>query len=185
LHLYLGDHLRVIQTFNSHNKRWSTLLNGWGLGVETAEYWNWLSRNHRIFAELLDISEAVIVGENEIENAIKLVTGDAILSVDSVLHHSGYYYLVAVNCIRQEHARMSSRPLSDDNTEDSVDQDLNNRMFENLTLSAEYFIKRGHRRTAAYVELARCKSRQFAGQYSVVMEYISLFLKVDVVYCLP
>lgn len=101
----------MIQMFNTHNKRMSTLLNGWGLGVETAEYWHWLARNYRIFADLLDISEAIIVGENEIENAIKLITGDSILSVDHLLHHPGYYYLIAANCIRQEHARLTVRQV--------------------------------------------------------------------------
>jgi trafficking protein particle complex subunit 11 len=171
LQLYLADHLRVIQTFNSHNKRWSTLLNGWGLGVETADYWHWLSRNYRIFAELLDISETVIVGENEIENAIKLITGDSILGIDSVLHHSGYYYLVSANCIRQQHARIPRQ--DDEKAEDgeSSETDLNTQLFEMLTLSAEQFIRRGQRRLAAYVELARCKTQHFAGNYNVVMEY--------------
>lgn len=101
----------MMQTFNFHNKRLSVLLNGWGLGAETAEYWHWLSRNHRIFAELLDISETIIVGETEIENAMKSVTGDSILNVDSVLHHSGYFYLIAADCIRQEYARLATRQV--------------------------------------------------------------------------
>lgn len=112
MYLYLGDHSRVIQTFNTHNRRMSTLCNGWGLGVETAEYWHWLSRNYRILAELLDISETIIVGENEIEWGLKIVTGDAILNVDLVLHHPGYYYLFAANCIRQKQAKTSAREVS-------------------------------------------------------------------------
>jgi len=83
----------------------STLCNGWGLGVETAEYWHWLARNFRIFADLLDISETIIVGEREIEEATKMMTGDMIVNVDQVLHHPGYYYLVAADCVRQEHSR--------------------------------------------------------------------------------
>lgn len=101
----MGDHSRVIQTFNIHNKRMSGLCNGWGLGIETAGYWHWLARNYRIFADLLDISETVIVGENEIEESVKMITGDTILNVDMVLHHPGYYYLFAADCVRQEHSR--------------------------------------------------------------------------------
>lgn len=106
LFLYIGDHSRVISAFSGHNKRMSTLCNGWGLGIETAEYWDWMSRKYQIFADLLDISETVIVGVNEIEEAIKLITGDAILNVDMVLHHPGYYYLLAADCVRQQHVRM-------------------------------------------------------------------------------
>jgi hypothetical protein len=83
----------------------STLCNGWGLGVETAEYWNWLSRKYQIFADLLDISETTIVGLNEIEEATKMITGDAILNVEMVLHHPGYYYLLAAECVRQQNCR--------------------------------------------------------------------------------
>jgi trafficking protein particle complex subunit 11 len=88
-----------------HNKRMSALCNGWGLGVETAEYWHWLSRNYRIFADLLDISETTIVGEQEIEEAIKMITGDSIVNLDQVLHHPGYYYFMAADSVRQEHCR--------------------------------------------------------------------------------
>jgi hypothetical protein len=48
---------------------------------------------------------------------------------------------------------------------------LNGLLFENLSLSTEQFAKRGNRRTAAYVELARCKSHYFAGKYDVALEY--------------
>jgi trafficking protein particle complex subunit 11 len=90
----------------------SVLCNGWGLGVETAEYWHWLARNYRIFADLLDISETVIVGENEIEEAIKMITGDTILNVEIVLHHPGYYYLLAADCVRQEYSRNIGHTVS-------------------------------------------------------------------------
>jgi hypothetical protein len=49
--------------------------------------------------------------------------------------------------------------------------DLNAVMFGNLSLSAEQFGIRGNRRTAAYVELARCKSHHFVGKYDVALEY--------------
>ena len=107
----MGEHSRVIQTFNTHNKRMSMLCNGWGLGVEIAEYWHWLSRNYRVFADLLDISETIIVGENEIEDSLKMITGDSILNVDMVLHHPGYYYLLAADCVRQEHSRIGGRKV--------------------------------------------------------------------------
>lgn len=59
---------------------------------------------------------------------------------------------------------------------------LNAAMFENLSLSAEHFEKRGNRRTAAYVELARCKSHHFAGKYDVALEY-DYYLKYLMIDC--
>jgi hypothetical protein len=90
----------------------SILCNGWGLGVETAEYWHWSSRNYRILADLLDISETIIVGEKEMEWAIKMVTGDMIWNAELVLHHPGCYYLVAANCIRRECAKLAGREVN-------------------------------------------------------------------------
>jgi hypothetical protein len=155
----------------------SLLCNGWGLGVETAEYWQWLSRNYRIFADLLEISEAIIVGENEIEDAVKIVTGDSILSLESVLHHPGYYYLVAADCVRRKQTKMGrevfSLEMTDETLSDArtVDLELNRVLFENLSLSVEHFERKGNRRTAAYVQFARCKSHHFAGAYDVALEY--------------
>ena|SRR5579859_2046715 len=101
LFLYLGEHTRVVQTFNGHNRRMTLLFSGWGLGGETSEYWQWMLRSYRIFADLLEISEATILGEKELEGALKLVSGDTILNLDSVLYHPGYYYLLAAHCTRQ------------------------------------------------------------------------------------
>lgn len=105
----MGDHSRTIQAFTTHNKKMAILCNGWGLGIEIPEYWHWLSRRYRVFADLLDISETIIVGENEIEDSLKMITGDSILNVDTVLHHPGYYYLLAADCVRKEHLRSGGR----------------------------------------------------------------------------
>jgi trafficking protein particle complex subunit 11 len=179
--LYLGEHGRVIATFSGHNKRMSSLCNGWGLGTETAEYWAWLSRNYRIFAELLDISETMIVPEREIEEAMKMITGDTILNVDMVLQHPGYYYILAAECVRQWNSRTVVKEVSrsvdgadeKDKKEGAKGSGLNGLLFENLSLSAEHFGRRGNRRTAAYVTLAKCKSHHFAEKYDVALEYLS------------
>ena len=51
------------------------------------------------------------MGDNEIEWGLKMITGDAILNIDLVLHHPGYYYLFAANCIRQKHAKLAGREV--------------------------------------------------------------------------
>ena len=102
----------MVHTFHSHNKRMAGLCNGWGLGRETAEYWAWLGRNYRVFAELVDISETTIVPENEIEEAMKMITGDTILNADMVLQHPGYYYLLAGECVRRQDSRTVAKEVS-------------------------------------------------------------------------
>ena len=49
--------------------------------------------------------------------------------------------------------------------------DLNSSLFENLSLSAEQFGKRGNRRIVAYVELQRCMSHHFAAKHDVTLEW--------------
>jgi len=49
---------------------------------------------------------------------------------------------------------------------------MNSLMFENLSLAAEQFGRRGMRRTTAYVELARCKSRHLSGKDDVALELL-------------
>jgi hypothetical protein len=39
-------------------KRFGDLSRGWGIGEETFEYWSSLSRQYRIFAELLEMAQA-------------------------------------------------------------------------------------------------------------------------------
>jgi len=75
------------------------------------------------------------------------------------------------------------KKMKDQNDGVTADEDLNNKLFENLTLSAEHFVKRGQHRIASYVELSRCKSQQFAGNYSVVMEYIGSEVSANVAFC--
>ena len=178
--LYLEEHSRVVHMFHAHNRRMAGLCNGWGLGRETPEYWAWLGRNYRVFAELVDISETTIVPEHEIEEAMKMITGDVVVNVDMVLQHPGYYYLLAGECVRQQNSRTVVKEVSaslagelmvQDEKEAGKQGNLNGLLVENLSLSAEHFVKRGNRRTAAYVELERCKSHYFAGKYSVALEY--------------
>lgn len=104
------------------------------------------------------------MGENEIEQGVKMVTGDAILNVECVLQHPGYYYLCAARCVGKMHAKITGEVKE-------TDADLNAKMVEDLTLSVEQFAKRGSRRTSAYVELARCKSHHFNGKHDVALEY--------------
>ncbi|KAB5589557.1 Glutathione transferase omega-1 [Ceratobasidium theobromae] len=45
---------RALAHFNRHIHRFAELSRGWGIGDETYEYWSWMARQHRIFAELLE-----------------------------------------------------------------------------------------------------------------------------------
>lgn len=54
--LYGGDGPKVLVPFHVHLKRFGDMSRGWGIGEETFEYWSWLARQYRIFAELLELA---------------------------------------------------------------------------------------------------------------------------------
>ncbi|KAG8690818.1 hypothetical protein FRC11_008923 [Ceratobasidium sp. 423] len=54
LYLYHNLTNRALSHFNRHLHRFAELSRGWGIGDETYEFWSWMARQHRIFAELLE-----------------------------------------------------------------------------------------------------------------------------------
>lgn len=88
--------------FVVHVKRFSDMSRGWGIGEETFEYWSWLARQYRIFAELVEGSSApprlpVPVYEDNI-----LVSA---VNPTMVLQSPAYYYYQAAMCSIQRHKR--------------------------------------------------------------------------------
>ena len=55
--LYEGEPTRITTPFFVHVKRFSDLSRGWGIGEDTFEYWSWIARQYRIFAELLELAQ--------------------------------------------------------------------------------------------------------------------------------
>jgi len=54
--LYSDESARVTGPFFVHVKRYGDLSRGWGIGEETFEFWSWIARQYRIFAELLEMA---------------------------------------------------------------------------------------------------------------------------------
>ncbi|WWC90065.1 uncharacterized protein L201_004998 [Kwoniella dendrophila CBS 6074] len=55
--LYDDQGPRVLNPFFVHIKRFGDLSRGWGIGEETFEFWSWIARQYRIFAELLEMAQ--------------------------------------------------------------------------------------------------------------------------------
>ena len=82
-------------SFVVHVKRFSDLSRGWGIGEETFEYWSWLARQYRIFAELVEGSGAdpqiplPYYEDNVMASAV---------NPSLVLQSPAYYYYQAAMC---------------------------------------------------------------------------------------
>ncbi|KAM0752891.1 hypothetical protein T439DRAFT_323501 [Meredithblackwellia eburnea MCA 4105] len=56
IYLYLNEPSRACAQFNRHLARFRELSNIWGIGEQTFEFWSWLSKQYRLFAELVAIA---------------------------------------------------------------------------------------------------------------------------------
>ncbi|KIP04097.1 hypothetical protein PHLGIDRAFT_31528 [Phlebiopsis gigantea 11061_1 CR5-6] len=54
MYLYNNEHSLALAHHAMHMRRFADLSRGWGIGEETFEFWSWLARQHRVFAELLE-----------------------------------------------------------------------------------------------------------------------------------
>ncbi|CAD7063066.1 unnamed protein product [Tilletia caries] len=45
---------RALGVFRAHLKRFGELSNGWGMGESTGEWWSWVGKQYRLFADLVD-----------------------------------------------------------------------------------------------------------------------------------
>ncbi|SPO41088.1 uncharacterized protein PSFLO_06570 [Pseudozyma flocculosa] len=54
LHLYRDDGAAAVRQLHRHLHRFTELSTGWGIGSMTFEYWSWLCKQYRMFADLMD-----------------------------------------------------------------------------------------------------------------------------------
>ncbi|KAL9940851.1 hypothetical protein V8E36_000339 [Tilletia maclaganii] len=45
---------RALGVFRAHLRRFEELSNGWGMGESTGEWWSWVGKQYRMFADLVD-----------------------------------------------------------------------------------------------------------------------------------
>lgn len=55
-YFYLSEPARAVAQLNRHVSRFHTLSTGWQIGQETFEFWSWLSKQYRLFGDLVSIA---------------------------------------------------------------------------------------------------------------------------------
>ncbi|KAG9084046.1 hypothetical protein FS749_005537, partial [Ceratobasidium sp. UAMH 11750] len=136
LYLYRASTSRALAHFNKHLHRFAELSRGWGIGDETYEYWSWMARQHRIFAELFEhglrnglripslapsspppalTPVPVVVDPSASVTGLPQPTPDPGANVASSGHnpslslqHPGFYYYIAAGCSVQRLARFKA-----------------------------------------------------------------------------
>ncbi|KAF8331398.1 Gryzun, putative trafficking through golgi-domain-containing protein [Cantharellus anzutake] len=125
LYLYHSEFNRALMHFNRHLMRFSEMMSGWGIGEDSFEYWSWVARQYRAFAELLD--QASRSGLQPTSNSASKFPGavpqhlstPSVSTVDpspaffglnplNALQHTGYFYYAAAACTRRRLERFTA-----------------------------------------------------------------------------
>ncbi|KAH8087832.1 Gryzun, putative trafficking through golgi-domain-containing protein [Cristinia sonorae] len=125
LYLYNKEHAMALAHHSAHMRKFSDLSRGWGIGEETFEFWSWLSRQHRVFAELLEqgnwstleipkhtpvpapsaaklAAQAAGPQRNAMEAEALRLLG---INPTHALQHPGFYYYMAAQCTESRRER--------------------------------------------------------------------------------
>ncbi|KAI8973973.1 Gryzun, putative trafficking through golgi-domain-containing protein [Trametes punicea] len=123
LYLYNNEHSLALSHQNSHMRKFADFSRGWGIGEETFEFWSWLARQHRVFAELLEqgtrstlkipspysaaAPSAPVLAVQSLEasqlgqEAMRVLG----LNPNQALQHPGFYYYMAARCTERRRER--------------------------------------------------------------------------------
>ncbi|KAI9511510.1 Gryzun, putative trafficking through golgi-domain-containing protein [Russula earlei] len=107
LYLYNNEHALALSQHTIHTRRFSDFSRGWGIGEESYEFWSWIARQHRAFAELLEhgtnvtlvlpIHKPVLPGPSPAPPGLAELDALRVLGLNpaNALQHPGFYYYAA------------------------------------------------------------------------------------------
>ncbi|KAH7883282.1 Gryzun, putative trafficking through golgi-domain-containing protein [Phlebopus sp. FC_14] len=159
LYLYNNEHALALSYHNLHMRRFADFSRGWGIGEETFEYWSWMSRQHRVLAELLEQgSRSTLTFPNHgpasrAASALSpsaLGPGGAPMDLDAVralglnpshaLQHPGHYYYMAARCTEARRERfLASESMSQGAS--TAPGYANEKKVDHLTIILELYTK--------------------------------------------
>ncbi|KAJ3575278.1 hypothetical protein NP233_g1192 [Leucocoprinus birnbaumii] len=119
LYLYNNEHALALSHHSTHIRKFGDFSRGWGIGEETFEFWSWVARQNRLFAELLEqgtrttlkipvhkpqISTPSTSASQALTPNTQRIVGIDIdprmhgLNPSHSLQHPGFYYYAAARC---------------------------------------------------------------------------------------
>ncbi|CAG8498132.1 7467_t:CDS:10 [Ambispora gerdemannii] len=121
LNLYLDASSAATGQLNRHIAAFQKLSNTWGIGEDTFEYWAWLTKQYRVFGDLLEIATrsgfkinypvAYSNNSNSTTSDYRYGYGggrNAWVNPKMVLQHAGFYYRFAATCTSERKKRFQS-----------------------------------------------------------------------------
>ncbi|KAL0079429.1 Foie gras liver health family 1-domain-containing protein [Phycomyces blakesleeanus] len=125
-HLFLNDHTAAFSQLNGHLHLFQTYSSAWGMGEQSFEYWEWLSKQYRIFADVIDSAiqagfkiplptayltnngtanvpgSPLLGGSNNNLSSNSQVVG---CNPGAIIQHPGFYYHLAAMCCAERRRR--------------------------------------------------------------------------------
>ncbi|PFH52170.1 hypothetical protein AMATHDRAFT_74451 [Amanita thiersii Skay4041] len=120
LYLYNNEHSLALSHHSTHMRKFGDFSRGWGIGEDTFEFWSWMARQHRVFAELLEqgTNTTLVIPEHRptalMNNATSIAASTyrggagSTLEIETLrslglnpshtLQHPGFYYYMAAQC---------------------------------------------------------------------------------------
>ncbi|KAN0130166.1 Gryzun, putative trafficking through Golgi domain containing protein [Lactarius tabidus] len=117
LYLYNNEHALALSQHTIHTRRFSDFSRGWGIGEDTFEFWSWIARQYRAFAELVEqgTNSTLILPTHQPAVAAPAPAASGLAELDALrvlglnpanaLQHSGFYYYMAAQATERRHAR--------------------------------------------------------------------------------
>ncbi|TBU21299.1 Gryzun, putative trafficking through golgi-domain-containing protein [Dichomitus squalens] len=160
LYLYNNEHALALSHQNGHMRKFADFSRGWGIGEETFEFWSWLARQHRVFAELLEqgtrstlkipsaypppaLSAAAMAAQVLEATQMGLDTMRVLgLNPNQALQHPGFYYYMAARCTERRRERFLSALESDGELQQSnAPGFVNEKKVDHLTIALELYTR--------------------------------------------
>ncbi|KAH9855996.1 Gryzun, putative trafficking through golgi-domain-containing protein [Lenzites betulinus] len=160
LYLYNNEHALALSHQNSHMRKFADFSRGWGIGEETFEFWSWLARQHRVFAELLEQgtrstlkipsayptptpSPAVLAGQSLEASQMGLDVMRVLgINPNQALQHPGFYYYMAARCTERRRERFLLAVESEgDGQQSNSPGFVNERKVDHLAIVLELYTR--------------------------------------------
>ncbi|KAI5120282.1 hypothetical protein M0805_005339 [Coniferiporia weirii] len=182
LFLYNSEHALALSQHNAHTRRFCDLSSRvWGIGEDTFEYWSWLARQHRIFAELLEqgthfsltipthlppppITATPTQPQQEID-ALRIPG----VNPSTALMHPGFYYYVAAECTERRRLRFLAA-LDAEQAATQLPGFQNEKRVDHLANTLELYTK-SYELFKKYSSAPAAAQNQMQGRFTVWIAY--------------
>ncbi|KAI1785207.1 Gryzun, putative trafficking through golgi-domain-containing protein [Ganoderma leucocontextum] len=159
LYLYNNEHALALSNQNSHMRKFADFSRGWGIGEETFEFWSWLARQHRVFAELLEQGtrttlkipsayppqgpSAAAVAAQALEASQVGLDAMRVLGLNpnQALQHPGFYHYMAARCTERRRERFLSAQEDAEGQQTSSPGFVNEKKVDHLTIVLELYTR--------------------------------------------